>query len=97
LTDLTQITRFATGGLKPDLSLFLDISVEEGLSRRAVNGAEMNRMDLQTVAFYERVRQGYLELAAVDRQRWVVIDANRPVDIIQTDIRRHVDARLDPA
>lgn len=95
LAELTRITRFATGGLKPDLSFFLDVSVEEGLNRRTVNDAEINRMDLQTVAFYQRVRQGYLELAAAEPRRWVVIDANRPVDVIQDDIRREVHARLD--
>jgi dTMP kinase len=95
LAELTRITRFATGGLKPDLTFFLDITVEEGLNRRTANDAEMNRMDLQTIAFYRRVRQGYLELAAAEPRRWVVIDAGRPVELIQNDIRREVAARLD--
>lgn len=94
LDALKLITRFATGGLEPDLTLFLDINVKQGLARRTSGGAEMNRMDLQTVTFYERVRQGYLDLAADSPDRWIVIDANRPVQEVQADVRQHIDRRL---
>ncbi len=94
LETLTKITEFATSGLKPDLTLFLDVDVRAGLERRTVGEAEMNRMDLQEIAFYERVREGYLTLAKQEVNRWVIIDANRPVDDIQADIRSAVIARL---
>ena len=94
LETLDRITRFATGGLTPDMTLFLDVDVEAGLARRTVGQAEINRMDLQEIAFYERVRTGYLTLAAREPDRWIVIDANRPVDEIQTDIRSHMEERL---
>lgn len=95
LPDLVQITRFATGGLQPDLTLFFDVEVERGLSRREIGGAEMNRMDLQTVDFYSRVRSGYLQLATAQPERWRVIDANRPVEKIQADVRRYVQSQLE--
>lgn len=94
LNTLMTITDFATGGLRPDLSIFLDVNVQAGIERRTVGGDELNRMDLQALAFYERVRAGYLKMAAEDPARWQVVDANRPVDMIQEDVRRAVESRL---
>ena len=54
----------------------------------------MNRMDLQALAFYKRVREGYLEMVAADPNRWVIVDANRVVEDIQEDVRWHVESRL---
>lgn len=94
LDALGIITHFATGGLKPDLTILFDIDVEEGLSRRSVGGEEMNRMDLQEVAFYKRVRNGYMELVKQEPERWVIVDAGRPPDEIQNDVRLSVEAKL---
>lgn len=94
LDALGTITHFATGGLKPDLTILFDIDVEEGLSRRSVGGEEMNRMDLQEIAFYKRVRDGYMELVKQEPERWVIVDAGRPPDEIQNDVRRSVEAKL---
>ena len=90
---LRTITAFATGGLKPDLTIFLDLESRAGLARRR-SGGEVNRMDLQAQAFYERVREGYLALIAAEPERWVVVDGNRPVDTIQAELRRLVLDRL---
>ena len=94
LETLVRITEFATGGLIPDMTLFLDVDVKAGLARRTVGQAEINRMDLQEIAFYERVRTGYLTLANQEPDRWIIIDANRPVDELQADIRSHMEERL---
>lgn len=93
--DLAQITRFATGDLKPDLTILLDMEAEAGIQRRSKGGDEMNRMDLQTAAFYRRVREGYLTMAAAEPQRWLIIDADRAVDEVQCDIRKAVQERLN--
>ena len=95
LDTLFRITEFATGGLIPDLSLFLDVDVKNGLKRRSAGGSEMNRMDLQTIAFYEKVREGYLQLASKDSDRWKIIDANRSVKLIQKGVRKVVLERLN--
>jgi dTMP kinase len=94
LADLAHVTRFATGGLKPDLTLFLDIDVERGLARRTEGGEEMNRLDLEQVSFHQRVRQGYYQLVADDPDRWVVIDADRAIEEVQAELRQIVWARL---
>lgn len=86
LQELKMLTEFATGGLKPHLTLLLDIDVERGLSRRQVGGDEMNRLDLEAVSFHQKVRSGYHTLAKAEPERWVIVDADRPVEIIQRDL-----------
>jgi dTMP kinase len=91
---LGALTAIATGGLTPDLTLLLDIDVARGLARRRDKGEEMNRLDLEEVTFHERVRAGYRTLAAGEPSRWVIIDADRPVNQVQLAIREAVSARL---
>jgi dTMP kinase len=94
--DVEQIrvlVTYATCGLKPDLTLFLDVPLEEGLQRRA-HGGEQNRLDALDLAFYQRVRQGYQQMIQAEPERWVVIDASRAPDAVQTEIREVVLKRL---
>jgi dTMP kinase len=94
LEELTMLTQFATGGLKPDLTLLLDIDVERGLARRQTGGDEMNRLDLEAVSFHQQVRDGYHTLAAADPDRWIIVDADRSAAAIQEDLREIVGGRL---
>ena len=94
LADLQIITKIATGGLKPDLTLLLDIDVDRGLARRRDGGEEMNRLDLEVVSFHQRVRDGYHRLALEDPDRWVIVDADRSVTAVQADLQRIVLTRL---
>ncbi|MCA9951115.1 MAG: dTMP kinase [Anaerolineales bacterium] len=94
LPDLQALTKIATGGLQPDLTLFLDIDVELGLARRVSGGDEMNRLDLETVAFHQRVRAGYHQQMQADPQRWVVVDANRSPELVQIDLRQIILNKL---
>ncbi len=84
---------FATGNLWPDLTLLLDIDPEQGLKRKR-GGGEWNRLDAYDLAFHQRVRQGYQELARQEPQRWVVVNASQPFDILQQQIRQIVLDRL---
>jgi dTMP kinase len=93
LEEVRRIIQFATGGLKPDLTLLLDIEVKEGLRRRA-EGGEWNRLDAYQLDFYTRVRQGYLEMARMEPERWVVINANQTPERVQAVVREIVVARL---
>lgn len=93
LVDLRQLLAFATGNLWPDLTLLLDIDPEQGLQRRRTGG-EWNRLDAYALAFHRRVWQGYRELALRDPQRWVVIDASRPFEVVQHEIRAAITRRL---
>lgn len=90
---LKILLEFTTGGLKPDLTLLLDVDAETGLRRRAAEG-EWNRLDAYDLEFHRRVRQGYLQLAQAEPQRWITIDAGRSPEEVQADLRRLVMARL---
>lgn len=97
LPTLRTILNFATGGLQPDLTLYLDISAEDGLKRRqqaADDGEEWNRMDALSLAFHQRVREGYLALINENPARWECIDASVSREAIQDRIRAVVDARF---
>lgn len=93
LKQLRSLIEFATGGLKPDLTLLLDVDVREGL-RRKTRGGEWNRLDAYAVEFHERVRRGYLEMARQDPQRWVKVDAAQPPEQVQAVLREIVLSRL---
>ncbi len=91
---LRLITAFATDQLKPDLTLLFDIDAETGLRRRLAGGGEWNRMDDYALAFHQRVRAGYLELARAEPGRWVQLDAAQPAEALAADVWRVVSARL---
>jgi dTMP kinase len=85
---LHQITAFATGSLVPDLTIYLDLPVSEGLRRKqGGDQIEWNRMEREERELHERVRQGYLALSQAEPARWLVVDALRPVGSVQDTIR----------
>ena len=90
---LSQLLNFATGGLKPDLTLLFDISAEAGLRRRLSNHEEWNRMDDYALQFHERVRSGYLAMAAAEPERWAVINADRTPEEIHEEVVSVITAR----
>jgi len=71
----------------------MDLDVEVGLRRRA-KGGEWNRLDALEVAFYQRVREGYFALAALESQRWVVVDAAQPPELVYSALCQLVLERL---
>jgi len=95
---LRAVTTFATGGLRPNLVIYLDLDAAEGLCRKEQafreGGCEWNRMDQKELAFHQRARSGYLELAASEPDRWLVLDATQPVDVLKRTIRAHVKQLL---
>ncbi|MBQ6509873.1 MAG: dTMP kinase [Flexilinea sp.] len=91
---LSQLLNFATGGLKPDLTLLFDISAEAGLRRRLANHEEWNRMDDYALQFHERVRSGYLAMAAAEPERWTVINADRTPEEIHEEVVSVITAKL---
>lgn len=94
--DLVQVRNlidFATGGLKPDLTIFLEVDVEEGLRRKTKIG-EWNRLDAYELDFHKRVWQGYQKMIAEEPDRWVVVNAREDRDLVQEKIRQIVMGRL---
>ncbi|MCJ7701624.1 MAG: dTMP kinase [Anaerolineales bacterium] len=93
LEQLGSIVDFATGGLKPNLSLLLDLDVEVGLKRRMKDG-DVNRLDAFELEFHQRVRAGYHQLVTSEPDRWVVIDANQAFETVQLDLQNVISAWL---
>jgi dTMP kinase len=91
---LELITDFAIEGLWPDLVIYLDIDIELGLKRKQQHAegdaGQWNRMEAKELAFHERVRHGYLQMAAGDRARWLLVDASLAVEEVQSAIQRRV-------
>jgi len=94
LEQVRALIHYATGGLKPDLTFLLDVDVEIGLRRKQSNGSEWNRMDAYALEFHQRVRKGYLELAAAEPERWIVVDASQPWAEVQEALRHLLRKRL---
>jgi dTMP kinase len=96
LQQLSEIVHFATGGLKPDLTLFLDVDVEEGLKRRD-SGGDWNRLDDYDPEFHRRVYAGYQKLIKAEPARWVVVDAAQSPNQVAEAIQQIVLERLKQA
>ena len=94
LETLRTLNGIATGNLVPDLTLLLDVDVEEGLKRRA-DGGNWNRLDAYPLTFHLRVRHGYRDLAQNEPDHWVLINANRQPVVVQKAIRKVVVDKLE--
>ena len=95
---VNQVIELATGGLKPDLTLFFDLSVETALRRtdsRTDSGERKNRMDSETGDFYKRVRESYLQIADREPERFRVINAEGSTDEIQRRVVEIVSEFLE--
>lgn len=93
MEQVRALVEFAIAGLQPDLTLLLDLDVQIGLRRRA-RGGEINRLDTYEIEFYQRVRAGYLEMARLQPERWVIVNAEPPFEVVQAALRHLVLERL---
>ncbi|MBP5738632.1 MAG: dTMP kinase, partial [Abditibacteriota bacterium] len=90
-SDIIEVlNNFATGGLKPDLTLLLDIDAETGLGRQE----GIDRISASGLAFMEKVRRGYLDAAAKEPERIAVIDASEPKEKVFDEAVKITEERL---
>jgi len=75
LSFVETVNNVATGNLKSDLTILLDISPDQGLARKR---SLRDRFELEDLSFHRRVREGYLKMVAAESERWLVIDASLP-------------------
>ena len=85
---IETINKIGTQGLRPDLTVLLNLTVEQGLARKKLH----DRFEREGLAFHQRVRQGYLEMARSEPERWLVIDASLP----KKEIGRLIWERVEP-
>jgi dTMP kinase len=90
MEDLVVLVELATNGRRPDLTILLDVPVELSLRRRRESP---DRMEQEDQAFFERVRQGYLDQAAADPERWVVLDGTESIGQVSDAVDRAIAAR----
>jgi len=89
---IRELNMLATGGVVPDLTLVLDLDPVDGMRR--IRGRALDAFEKMDTAFHRRVREGYLEIARADKNRVVVLDADREPDALHADIVRAVDELL---
>ena len=96
MSDIEWLNRFATDGLKPDVTLYFDLDVEEGLARIARNkNREVNRLDLEGLDMHRRVRQGYLYALENEPDRIIKIDASQTLESVVQDSLAVLNKRLN--
>ena len=93
--DLSLVERLnqeATGGLKPDLTVLIDLPVEEAFKR--ISERRKDRMESESLKFHQRVREGFLEIARREPERFLIVDGRKEVEELHTLILGEVLGRL---
>ena len=90
VAEVEAVARWATGDLRPHLTVVLDLEPEAGLGRFD----ERDRIEGQSLEFHQRVRQGFLDLAAADPDHYLVLDAREPIEELAAAIRARVEPLL---
>lgn len=91
---ILKLHKIANDGLMPDLTLILDLAVEDGLSRANRRGGGEDRYERMKLDFHSRLRQGFLDIAAKDPVRCKIIDASKGVDEVARRIQQHVASKF---
>ncbi|MCP3775406.1 dTMP kinase [Paenibacillus sp. MZ04-78.2] len=95
MDEVFAINRFAIGDWMPDLTVFMDVRPEIGLARiRVDQGREVNRLDLESMTFHNKVREGYLQILRQFPERIVRVDAERELDKVLEDIGQMLNQKL---
>ncbi len=89
---IEQLNNISTQNTYPNITLLLDLPPETGLERRMSDG-KMDRLDMESIDFHEKVRQAYLQVAEQDdRGRWSIIDASQSIDEVEENIWEEVQS-----
>lgn len=94
IENVYDINMHATDGFLPELTIYLDISPEEGLERIAKNNRDVNRLDLEKVSFHNKVHEGYLKICSMYSNRIIKIDASLDIESVYSNVKKAVFERL---
>ncbi|MCU1441364.1 MAG: dTMP kinase [Rhodoglobus sp.] len=92
--EVRELSLWATEGLLPDVTILLDLDESTGKDRLAESRTKYDRLESEEAEFHGRARDAYLELAAAEPERFLVVDATRPVEDIAATIRDRVSRLL---
>ncbi len=90
IEEVYALNLFAIEDLIPDLTLFIDVKPEVGLSRVRSNQRDMDRLDLETLEFHQKVYEGYLQLAELEPDRIKVINGEQPIEDVSKDALKEI-------
>ena len=91
---IADLERWAADGLRPDLTLLLDLPVSQGLARAGARGGEADRIEQEQIGFFERVRAAYRARAAADPTRFRLIDASLSIDAVVAQVENSLASFL---
>ena len=91
---INKINEFATNGKAPDLTFLIDIDIKEMEKRRKKMAIKLDRMEDQSYEFFSRVRDGYIDIAAQQKERFGVIDGKKSINAIALQIWKRVNKLL---
>lgn len=92
---VTRINHFAVGSAHPDLTILIDIEPEVGMARvHSRSGGKLDRMESEAIGFFKAVRQGYLELAENNPERFIVLDGSKSIEQLRQQIWGVVQEQL---
>lgn len=91
---VTKLNKFVTHAVKPDLTFLLDLDPEVAQTRSEAGSGQFDRLEQENLDFHRRVRQGYLELAAAESDRFVVLDASLSPETIQQEIYERFKTKM---
>ncbi|HEY8365346.1 MAG TPA: dTMP kinase [Haloplasmataceae bacterium] len=86
IDEVYSINKFAIDDILPDITIFLDIAPDVGLSRIKHNRQNLDRLDLESIEFHKRVYEGYQKVKEIFKERIIVVDANRDLDIVIDEV-----------
>jgi dTMP kinase len=93
LAVIAQLQEIAVGNFIPDLTILLDISVEDGLARAASRGGAA-RYEQMDISMHLRIREGFLKMAAAEPDRFVIVDAGQSIDAVSVEIKNCIAGRF---
>ena len=83
---INMINKIATGGLLPDKTFLINISIDESIKRKKIMGKSSDRIEQKKISYYKKVINGYLKISQKNRKRFKVIDGKKPVEDIHREI-----------
>lgn len=93
---IDELREFSIGNLQPDMTLLLDVTLDVSVSRVDARG-ERDRFENEKLAFYEKIRSGYLEMAKKQPARVKIIDATKSISDVQSSIKQYIDNLIEKA
>jgi dTMP kinase len=89
---IDTITKFATFGIKPDITFLVDLPAEIGLSR--ISKQDADRLEMESIEFHKKVRKGFIEIAKREKKRYIIVDGTKSVEEIHNEIMKIMEDKL---